>query len=152
VDGNSSRGCWEVAGVAENLISSEVWRQGNRVGWVTRPNCGGGRSSLAQGLERGGEEMGWGMAMVEYGEVRGPFYRVEGWEGRRCCEGNGWRWSAPLMAFKTSILGGERRGRRPVQKGEEEEVKQHSIPCRGGDRRAWGHGNAPTFDREVAAA
>jgi hypothetical protein len=42
------------------------------------------RSSSAQGLEHGGEEMGWGMATVEYGEVRGPFYRVGGWEGRRC--------------------------------------------------------------------
>jgi hypothetical protein len=82
VDWNSSRGCREVAGVAENLIGSGVWRRGDRVGQAMRPNCGGGRSSSAQGLERGGEEMGWGMAMVEYGEVRGPFYRAGGWEGR----------------------------------------------------------------------
>jgi hypothetical protein len=38
VDGNSSRGCWEVAGVAKNLISAEVWRRGDRVGWAMRPN------------------------------------------------------------------------------------------------------------------
>jgi hypothetical protein len=67
VDWNSSRRCWEVAGVAENLIGSEVCRRGDRVGRVTRPNCGGGRSSSAQGLAHGGEEMGWGMATVEYG-------------------------------------------------------------------------------------
>jgi hypothetical protein len=110
VDRKLSRGWWEVAGVAENLISSEVWRWGDRVGQATRPNCGGGRSSSAQGLEHGGEEMGWGMATVEYGEVRGPFYRARGWEGRWCSEGNGRRRSAPLMAFKHSVLGGERRG------------------------------------------
>jgi hypothetical protein len=103
VDGSSSRKCWEVAGVAENLISSEVWRRGDRVGRTTRPNCGGGRSSSAQGLERGGEEMGWGMATVEYCEVRGPFYTTGGWEGRQCSEGNGRQWSAPLMAFKSSF-------------------------------------------------
>jgi hypothetical protein len=78
VDGNSSRGCWEVVGVAKNLIGSEVWRWGDRVGRAMRPNCGGGRSSSAQGLEHGGEEMGWGMAKVEYGEARGPFYKVRG--------------------------------------------------------------------------
>jgi hypothetical protein len=111
VGGNSSRGCWEVAGVAENLIGSKVWRRGDRVGRAMRPNYNGGRSSSAQGLERGGEEMGWGMATVEYGEVRGPFYRARGWEGRRCGEGNSRQRSAPLMAFKPSILGGERRGR-----------------------------------------
>jgi hypothetical protein len=33
--------------------------------------------------------MGWGMATVEYDEVRGPFYRARGWEGRRCGEGKG---------------------------------------------------------------
>jgi hypothetical protein len=55
--------------------------------------------------------MGWGMATVQYGEVRGPFYRAGGWEGRRCGEGNGRRRSAPLMAFKPLVLGGERRGR-----------------------------------------
>jgi hypothetical protein len=32
VDGSSSRGSWEVAGLAENLIGSEVWRRGDRVG------------------------------------------------------------------------------------------------------------------------
>jgi hypothetical protein len=61
--------------------------------------------------------MGWGMATVEYGKVRGPFYRAGGWEGRQCGERNGQRRSAPLMAFKPSVLGGERRGRRPVWKG-----------------------------------
>jgi hypothetical protein len=61
--------------------------------------------------------MGWGMATVEYGEVRDPFYRAGGWEGRRCDEGSDRRRSAPLMTFKPLILGGERRGRRPVQKG-----------------------------------
>jgi hypothetical protein len=61
--------------------------------------------------------MGWGMATVEYGEVRGPFYRAGGSEGRRCGEGNDWRRSAPLMAFKPLVLGGDRRGQRPVRKG-----------------------------------
>jgi hypothetical protein len=61
--------------------------------------------------------MGWGMAPVEYGEVRCPFYRAGGWEGRRCCEGNDLRQSVPLMAFKPSVLGAERRGQCPVQKG-----------------------------------
>jgi hypothetical protein len=37
VDGNSSCGCWEVAGVVKNLIGSEVWRWGDRVGRATRP-------------------------------------------------------------------------------------------------------------------
>jgi hypothetical protein len=32
---------------------------------------------------------GVGVAAVEYCEVRGPFYRAGGWEGRRCGEGNG---------------------------------------------------------------
>jgi hypothetical protein len=73
VDGSSSCRCWEVAGVAENIIGSDDWRRGDRVGQATRPNYGGGRSSSTQGLERGGEEMGWGMATMEYGEVRGPF-------------------------------------------------------------------------------
>jgi hypothetical protein len=101
VDGNSSHGCWEVAGVAENLIGSKVWRRGDRVGWA--------RSSSAQGLEREGEEMGWGMATMEYGEVRGPFYRAGGWEERRCGEGNSRRWSVPLMAIQFSGEG-KRKG------------------------------------------
>jgi hypothetical protein len=117
VDGNSSRGCWEVAGVAKNLISAEVWRRGDRVGWAMRPNCGSNRSSSAQGLERGGEEMGWGMATVEYGEVRGPFYRVGGWEGRKCGEGNDQQRSAPLMAFKPSVLGGKGGGDARFRRG-----------------------------------
>jgi hypothetical protein len=61
--------------------------------------------------------MGWGMATVESGEVRGPFYRAKGWEGKWCGEGNGKRWSAPLMAFKPSVFGGERRRQLPGQKG-----------------------------------
>jgi hypothetical protein len=61
--------------------------------------------------------MGWGMATMEYGEIRGPFYRTGGWEGRQCGEGNVWKRSAPLMAFKPLVLGGESRGRRLVQKG-----------------------------------
>jgi hypothetical protein len=81
VDGNSSRGCWEVAGVVENLIGSEVWQWGDRVGWAMRPNCGGGRSSSAQGLERGGEEMRWEIATMEYGEVRVPFIGPEDGRG-----------------------------------------------------------------------
>jgi hypothetical protein len=36
--------------------------------------------------------------------------------------------------------------------GEEEEVERHLIPCRGGDRRAWGCGGTPAFGREVAAS
>jgi hypothetical protein len=81
-----------VAAVAENLIGSEVWRRGDRVGRAMWPNGGGGRSLSARGFERGGEEMRWGMATVEYGEVRGPFYRAGGFEGRRCSEGNRRRW------------------------------------------------------------
>jgi hypothetical protein len=54
--------------------------------------------------------MGRGMTTVEYWEVRGPFYRAGGWEGRGCGEGNGRHRSAPLMAFTPSVLGGERRG------------------------------------------
>jgi hypothetical protein len=69
-------------------------------------------------LESGGEEMVWGMATVECGVVRGPFYRVGGWKGRRCGEGNNRRWSAPLMSFKPLVLRGERRGRRSIWKGE----------------------------------
>jgi hypothetical protein len=103
-------------GLVENLIGSEVWRRGDRVGRATRLNYGGGQRSSTQGLERGGEEMGWGMAMVEYGEVRCPFYRVGGWEGTLCDEGNDQQRSAPLMTFKPLVLGGERRGRHPVQK------------------------------------
>jgi hypothetical protein len=61
--------------------------------------------------------MGWGMAAVEYCEVRVPFYRAGGWEGRRCGERNGRRQSAPLMAFTPSVLGGEWMGRRPDRKG-----------------------------------
>jgi hypothetical protein len=152
VDGNSSRECWELAGVAENLIGSNIWRRGDRMGWATRPNCGGDRSSSAQGLERGGVEMGWGMAMVEYGTASGPFYRAGGWEGRRCGEGNGRRQSVPLIAFKHSVLGGERRGVTPGSEGEEEEIERHSIPCRGGNRRAWGCSGAPAFSHEVAAS
>jgi hypothetical protein len=53
------------------------------------------------------------------------------------------------MTFKPLVLGGQRRGRRPVWKGEEEEIERHSIPSRGGDWRAWGRGSAPAFDREV---
>jgi hypothetical protein len=36
--------------------------------------------------------------------------------------------------------------------GGEEEVERHLIPCRGGNRRAWGCGGAPTFGREVEAS
>jgi hypothetical protein len=32
------------------------------------------------------------------------------------------------------------------------EVERHLIPCRGGDRRAWGCGGAPVFGRELAAS
>jgi hypothetical protein len=39
----------------------------------------------------------------------------------------------------------------PSSEEEEEEVERHSIPCRGGDRRAWGCSGAPAFGREVAA-
>jgi hypothetical protein len=60
--------------------------------------------------------MGWGMATVEYGKVRGPFYRAGGWEGRQCGDGNGRRWSAPLMAFNLRFWegkgGGDARFRR----------------------------------------
>jgi hypothetical protein len=149
VDGNSSRGCWEVAGVAENLIGFEVWRRGDRVGWATRPNCGSGRSSSAQGLERGGKEMRWGMATVEYGEVRGPFYRVGGWEGRQCGEWNGRRRSAPLMAFKALVLGGERRGRRLARKGKRR-MSSGTRFC--AEEVTGGHGGTPAFGREVAAS
>jgi hypothetical protein len=44
------------------------------------------------------------------GGGRGPFYRVKGEERRRSDEGNDRRWSVPLMAFKPSFLGKERRG------------------------------------------
>jgi hypothetical protein len=59
------------------------------------------------GARRRGDGVGDGY--VEYGEVRGLFYRAGGWEGRQCGEGNDRRWSVPLMAFKPSVLGGERR-------------------------------------------
>jgi hypothetical protein len=60
--------------------------------------------------------MGWGMATMEYDEVRGTFYRAGGWEGRQCYERNGQRRSAPLMAFKPSVWGGE-EGAMPSSEG-----------------------------------
>jgi hypothetical protein len=81
VDRNSSRGCWEVVVVAENLIGSEVWRWGNRVGRAMRPNYGGGRSSSAQGLERGGEEMGGGWLRWSMARSRVPFIGPEDGRG-----------------------------------------------------------------------
>jgi hypothetical protein len=78
---NSSCGCWKVAGAAENLIGSEVWRRGDRVVQVMRPNYGGGRSSSAQGLERGGEEMGWGWLRWSMARSGVPFIRSEDGRG-----------------------------------------------------------------------
>jgi hypothetical protein len=77
MDGNSSRGCREVAGVAENLIGSEVWQRGDRVGWVTRQNSGNGWSSSAQGLEHGGEEIGWGWLRWSMARSGVPFIGSE---------------------------------------------------------------------------
>jgi hypothetical protein len=91
--------------------------------------------------------MGWGMATVEYGKVRGPFYRAGGWEGRQCGEGNGRRWSAPLMAFKPSVLGGERRGRRPVWKGKRRRSSGTRFCAEEATR---GHGGALVHWRSVA--
>jgi hypothetical protein len=93
--------------------------------------------------------MGWGLVAVEYCEVRGPFYRAGGWEGRRCGEGNGRQQSAPLMAFTPSVLGGERRGRHPVRKGRSMRssgTRFHAEEVTGG------HGGMPAFGREAAAA
>jgi hypothetical protein len=112
-----------------------------------RLNCGGGHSTLAQGLERGGEEMGWGMATVEYGEVRGPFYRARGREGRWCGEGNDRMWSAPLMAFKPSVLGGERRGRRPVRKGKRRRSSGTRFRA---EEAIGGHGGVAACRRSIA--
>jgi hypothetical protein len=110
---------------------------------------GGGRSSSAWGLDRKGEEMGWGMAAVEYCEARGRFYRARGWEGRQCGEGNDRRRSALLMSFTPSVSGGERRGRRPVRKGKR--MRSSGTRFRA-EEVIGGHGGTPAFGREVAAA
>jgi hypothetical protein len=91
--------------------------------------------------------MEWGMAAVEYCEARDPFYSTGGWEGRRCGEGNGLRRSAPLMAFTPSVLGGERRGRRPVRKGKR--MRSSGTRFRA-EEVTGGHGGTPAFGREVA--
>jgi hypothetical protein len=91
--------------------------------------CGpGGRPAT---VEQNGSRLELGVGQVEArrGEAesgmrcggccsaRGSFYMAGGWEGRQCGEGNDRRWSAPLMAFKSSVLGGERRGEWGVRRG-----------------------------------
>jgi hypothetical protein len=90
--------------------------------------------------------MGWGMATVEYGKVRGPFYSAGGWEGRRCGDGNDRRWSAPLMAFKPSVLGRERRGRHPVQQGKRRRFSGTRFHA---EEATGGHGGAVAHWRSV---
>jgi hypothetical protein len=69
-------------------------------GWWRWPELIG----VGLGLRRRGIGVANGCRGVLRGQ--GPFYRVGGWEGRRCGEGNGRRRSAPLMAFTPSVLGG----------------------------------------------
>jgi hypothetical protein len=90
--------------------------------------------------------MGWGMATVDYGDVRGPFCRARGWEGRRCGEGNSRRQSVPLMAFKPSVLGGERRGRRPVRKGKRRRLSGTRFRV---EEATGGHGGVVVRRRSV---
>jgi hypothetical protein len=86
------------------------------------------------------------MATVEYGEVRGPFYRAGGFEGRQCGEGNRRRRGVPLMAFKPSVLGGERTGQRPVQKGKRRRSSGTRFRAEEATR---GHGGAAVRRRSV---
>jgi hypothetical protein len=51
-----------------------------------------------------------------------------------------------------AINGRGKEGATPGLEGEVEEVERHSIPCRGGDQRAWGRNVMPAFGREVAAS
>jgi hypothetical protein len=120
---------------------------------VGRPSGPGDEAKLRRRSKLVGAGLGaWrrgdgvGMATVEYGEVRGPFYRVRGWEGRRCSEGNGRRRSAPLMAFNPSVLGGERRGRRPVRKGK---WRRSSGTQFCAEEATGGHGDAVVRRRSV---
>jgi hypothetical protein len=60
--------------------------------------------------------MGWGMTVVEYCEVRGPFYRA----------GEAGRWSAGSDGSGGAFSSGVR-----LRRGDEEEV----APIEGGERR-----------------
>jgi hypothetical protein len=91
--------------------------------------------------------MGWGMATMEYDEVRGTFYRAGGWEGRQCYERNGQRRSAPLMAFKPSVWGGGGGGG-DAQFGRE---RRRSSGTRfHAEEATGGHGGAVSRWRSVA--
>jgi hypothetical protein len=91
--------------------------------------CGaGGRTATVDrnsgGLELGGGEWSHGEVKQRVGRgavgcygARSSFYRARGWEGRRCGEGNGRRRRCAIKAFKTLVLGGERRGEWGVKRG-----------------------------------
>jgi hypothetical protein len=89
--------------------------EGGRRRWT---ETAAGLSSVWGEWRHGEVKQGVGQGAVGCCSARSSFYRAGGWEGRRCGEGNG-RWqSVPLMAFKPSVLGGERRGEWGVKWGQ----------------------------------
>jgi hypothetical protein len=63
--------------------------------------CGAGGRPVTVDQNGGELELGVGRVEARRGEAE---------SGMRCGEGKGRRRSAPLMAFKSSVLGGEMRG------------------------------------------
>jgi hypothetical protein len=139
------------------------WRRGRGTGW--RPHlapAGDEEAARRRGVVAvvgarrrrawTAEERIWGEGWLPWSIARPrvPFIGpLMGGEAVRCGEGNGRRWSAPLMAFTPSVSGGERRGRRPVQKGKR--MRSSGTRFRA-EEVPGGHGGTPAFGREVAVA